>query len=442
MIFRLKVFIASAVLLSMLLSLPASASYETGGVSKSILSNGVTLLVKPEPDAHVAAIEIFVGVGAQNEDKSETGIGQLLACSILAGTTTRSTIRLAKLVQEAGGNFHSVWQWNYTEIYAVTLPESCDEGISLLADSIQNAALDPLAVEFSKGTIAKEIRQQDEDTFNSAYTALRKLLHPGSAYGRSYIGDPAKIQSITQQQLNEFYRSNYSPDRIVVSVVGKVDPVEVEHRVSVCFRNMDIRAEHPEQSAAPSRDESKSTVHADSEAAYIMLGYLAPGVDDPDYLPMCVANVLLGGNKSSLLFRKLREDQGLGYQVGSEYPALLGPSHLVAYLGMDASQARQPVIDRVVASIGEQVKFLQAGSFSDDDLERAKRYLIGHHALEHERARDRAFYLGWAEIMGLGYQYDFLYADDIKKVTRADVIRVCNRYLVKPSQVVTTHAAE
>lgn len=435
----LRIIVVAAALL-ILFSIPASATYETGGVSKSILSNGVTLLVKPEPDAHVAAIEIFVRVGAQNEDKSQTGIGQLLCSSILAGTTTRSSAKLAKLVQEAGGNFHATWQWNYIEAYAVTLPESCNEGISLLADTIQNALLDPMAVEYSKMTIAKEIKQQEGDTFNYAYTIMRKLLHQGTAYGRSYIGDPAKIKSITQQQLAEFYRSNFSPDRIVVSVVGNVDPSEVEHRVSVCFRNMDLRASRPEETGTASRNEEKWFIKGNVDTTYIMLGYLAPGVDSPDFMPMSVANVLLGGNKSSLLFRQLREAQGLGYQVGTDYPSLLGTSHIVAYLGMDSSRAKASVVNQVLDSMANQVKTLQAGNFSDDDLERAKRYLIGHQALQHQRARDRAFHLGWAETMGFGYQYDFQYAEKVKKITKADVIRVCNQYLVKPSQIVTAHS--
>lgn len=439
MISRSRLLAATLIILAILLPICASASYETGGVSKSILSNGVTLLVKPEADAQVAAIEIFVKVGAQDESRSETGIGQLLSASILAGTTTRSILRLAKLVQEAGGNFHAVWQWNYMEIYAVTLPQSCDEGISLLADSIQNALLDPLAVQYSKGTIAKQIRQLDGNGFESAYTAVRELLHPGDSYGRSYIGDGAKIKGITQKQLADFYRSNFSPDKIVVSVVGNVNPSEVEHRVSVCFKNMGRQAEHPEESSPhPQVAEGKPAARTAGDSSYIMLGYLAPGADDPDYLPMCVANVLLGGNKSSLLFRRLREDQGLGYQVGSDYPALLGHNHLITFLGMDSSRAKKQVVDQVIGTMKDQVKFLQSGTFSDDDLERAKRYLTGRHALKHERARDRAFYLGWAEIMGFGYQYDFQYPDEVKKVTRADVIRVCNRYLNNPVQVVTT----
>jgi zinc protease len=159
-----------------------------------------------------------------------------------------------------------------------------------------------------------------------------------------------------------------------------------------------------------------------------MLGFPAPGVENPDYPAMCLANVLLGGNKSSLLFRKLREERGLGYQVGSLYPALRGESHLAAYVGLDSTRATPEALEAVQAAITEQVNVLRSGDFTDQDLERAKRFLVGKHALKHERTRDRAFYLGWHEAIGLGYQYDFQYADKIKAVTKGDVVHTCSRF--------------
>ena len=126
-------------------------------------------------------------VGAQDENDSDTGIGQLLAGSILAGTTTHSTERLSRLVAEAGGNFHSQWQWNYIEVYAITLPNACEEAISLLSDSIQNSSLDPEAVVF-ESHYSEEARRLEDDGFNTAYTALRRQLYSGTAYGRAYLG--------------------------------------------------------------------------------------------------------------------------------------------------------------------------------------------------------------------------------------------------------------
>lgn len=178
--------------------------------------------------------------------------------------------------------------------------------------------------------------------------------------------------------------------------------------------------------------EGKFIAKTTGSATYVMLGFPAASITSPDYPALMVANVILGGNKSSLLFRKLREELGIGYQVGSFYPCLRGQSHIVAFVGMDSSRATQEIVDLARNGILEQIAKLKEGSFSDDDLERAKRYLIGSYAVKHERVRDRAFYPGWYETMGLGYQYDIEYANKIKAVTKADVCRVCEQYLSFP----------
>lgn len=423
------------VILSVLLVVTVQAAYETGGVTKSILSNGVTILVRREPEAKVAAIEIFIRVGAADENSSDTGIGQLLAGSILAGTETRSAAKLARLVSEVGGNFHALWQWNYLEVYAVTVPDVCEETIALLSDSIQNSKLDGAAIEYAKSAILKEISRMDGDPFNTAYTALRRRVQQSSVYDRPYLGGPDKLRAISREQIKSFYERNVTADRMVISIVGNVDSGKVIRKAEVCFGNMP-RGRITKEAEETLPGSGEVIIEKPGSATYVLVGYPAPGLESPDYPAMCVADTLLGGNKSSLLFRKLREERGLGYQVGSLYPPLQRGSHLAMYLGMDSGRADPGTVKAVKDAMIEQVASLKSGAFTDDDFQRAKRYLIGNHALKHERSRDRAFNLGWHEAMGLGYQYDFQYASKIKAVTREDVIRVCERFLNRPASVV------
>jgi len=435
----LRVLIAIVIMLvvgMLFAACPAQAAYETGGVVKAILSNGLTVLVRPEPEASVAAIEVFIRVGASDEHELNAGIGQLLAGSILAGTKTRSASKLARLISEVGGNFHAVWQWNYLEVYAVTPPQTCEETLSLLADSILNSRLDRAAVEYSRAAILREAQRQEEDPFNCAYTALRRLVHLGTPYDRLYLGDPEKVKEISQQELAKFYEAHFSADRVVISVVGAVDAQRVIRKVEKHFGGMKRSARSARVDASTRPSAGKLTIEKTGSAAYVLLGLPAPGVEDPDYPAMCVANILLGGNKSSLLFTKLREERGLGYQVGSVYPSLRLGSHIAAYLGMDSARATPEAVRTVQETMLEQVDVLRSGRFTDDDLERAKRFLIGNHALRHERTRDRAYYLGWHEVMGLGYQYDFQYADKIRRVTREDIKRACGRFWGKPAWVI------
>jgi predicted Zn-dependent peptidase len=430
------------------LQAPSHATYETGGVVKETLSNGVTTLVHPEPGSKVAAVEVFIKVGADDERAANAGIGQLLAGSILAGTNTVYSVPFARVISDVGGNLHSVWQWDYLEVYAVTLPQFTGDTISLLADSIKNSSIDPRAIEFSRTAILRQAQSESDDPFTCAYTALRKLIHRGGSYDRSYLGDPAVIRTITRDQVSDFYQKNVTASRIVISVVGDVDPNAIRRKVEVCFGGMPWGAGGGLSDRETGRQGDLGTIKPGereiriekvTSTSFVMVGYPAPRVTDKDYSAMCVANVLLGGNKSSLLFTEMREKRGLGYQVGSVYPALCGESHIAAYLGLDSSRATPETLKTVKDTIVAQANLLGSGAFTDADLERAKGYLIGRHALDHERTRDRAYNLGLAETLGLGYQNDFLYADAIHKVTRDDVLHVCAKYLHDAAIVILTN---
>lgn len=417
------------------LSIPSFARYETGGVLKNIMSNGITLLVYPEPESNFVAIEMFVKVGAEDEDPSCAGIGHLIAGSILSGSEGRAPRKLAKLMSEVGGNFNAVWQWNYMEVSALTTPSMWKQTFGLLADSLQQSTLDQRAIDFSKAAMIKEFSRQDDDLFNAAYTSLRRIIYKGTPYDRLYLGNPSAIKGINQQRLKDFYAQNFTSDRIVISVAGNVNPMEVQERTEIRFGNM-----------KPGRKKLSTNVYSGSygeiiiqkpgASTYILMGYPAPPVESPDYPAMCVANVILGGYKSSLLFSKFRDDLGLGYEVGSLYPALKGGSHIAAYIGLDSSRADAITIDMIKKTMADQFELLRNGIFSAEDIERAKRYLIGSHALDHERIRDRAYNLGWHEVMGLGYQSDFLFSKMINQVTSDDVMQVCQKYFSKPSYVV------
>jgi len=424
---------------------PAEAAYRTGGVEKMILSNGLTLLVKREPDSRVAAIEIFARVGAADESESTAGIGHLLAGSVLAGTKTRSAAKLARLVSEVGGNFHAVWQWDYLEIYAVTLPQMCEDAISLLADSVRAASLEPAALEYARSAILRQSRAVLDDPYTSAYTTLNNLVHRRDPYGRPYLGTRGAVETVTQAQLETFYKKHFVPNNIVISVVGDVDPTSISRKILSHFRRLDYVPRRDEAAnrrlePGPSSPigEVLAPVTESAATSYVMLGYPALCVTDPDYPALSVANVILGGGKSSLLFTKLREEKGLGYHVGSVYPVRRGNSHIAAFVGMDASRGGRAVVEVVKEFMLQQVAALANGRFSDEDVERAKKFLIGTHALRHERTRDRAFHLGWYEAIGLGYRYDFEYADVIRTVTRSDVERVCKRIFSQNPTVVVT----
>ena len=154
-----------------------------------------------------------------------------------------------------------------------------------------------------------------------------------------------------------------------------------------------------------------------------MLGYIVPGVQDREYVVIKVINTLLGTGMNSRFFTNLRDKQGLAYEIGSFYPTRKNASRFVVYAGLDVRN-----LGIIKEKILDEIKRLREDSLEMKELERAKNYLKGTFLLEHQTNKKQAWYLGWFELLGIGYIYDRNYLRQIEKVNIRGIKEVANRY--------------
>jgi predicted Zn-dependent peptidase len=95
------------------------------------------------------------------------------------------------------------------------------------------------------------------------------------------------------------------------------------------------------------------------------------------------------------------------------------------------------VVDDVQKMLVQQMQSIRTTPPTEQEVERAKKLIIGTYALRHQRVRDRAYFLGWYEAIGLGYGFDQQFADRIAGVRREDVLRVAEKYLRNVAIAVT-----
>jgi zinc protease len=174
-----------------------------------------------------------------------------------------------------------------------------------------------------------------------------------------------------------------------------------------------------------------------------MLGALTPPTPAATYPTWSVLDAIIGGGKRARLFTNLREKYGIGYVLGSFYQPLLGGGHEVAYVVTDAYRAdpktRVPelALDTVRNRILEQFQSLADHGPTDVELRRAKSYVIGSFARQHERNRDQAHWLVWMEGMGLGYGFDRDLPAKIATVTKEQIQQASKDCLNNYALVVT-----
>jgi zinc protease len=411
---------------------------------KKVLPDGLTVIVKPEPGSGIVAIEAFVKVGVLQEKDRNSGIGNLVARSLLTSTLSMSAGRLAWCMDEAGGNFETQWWPDATEIRVTATAAEFDEAMRIIGEVLTSASFEPNWVEQAKSSLRAQKASDDDDVRQFAYDRLRALLNSESAYGRPACGSEDFVKSSTPQDLAGFYKSYYVPNNIVISIAGDVT---VDHAISRARSVFIGSLTNPLPKVREFFPDTMDSAHSEVidrpvSVAHILVGYLAPGLDSPDRTAMEVAAAILGQGKSSRLFVALREKRGIGYDVGTSYPELKAQSHIVirvvtdpykiTFAGLKAKMVLQEVREAVLSEIDS----LKSKSVSEQELARAKQYLIGTYALKHQRLRERAFLVGWYEALGVGYDYDSTRTDRIKAITTADVQRVAKTYFDNYGMVV------
>ena len=416
---------------------------QAGSPVKTTLHDGVRIICKQESSSSLVAITVFVQAGSAEENLPDAGIGSMVADALLTGTTNQNSDTISTSIGNVGGNVKAIWEPDVTQVRALILPSQFADAAYLLSDVLKNADFPDASVENSRQDMLSRIQQRTDDVFDSTDDRLRGSLYSGTAYALPQIGTIQSVKKLTREDLVTYFHRYYRPDTILISVVGNIDPKLVASTFAGDLSDFvrpatshvaPLVVPDPSISAQPLVIKS---YRGDVTADLMMAGYLAPGIGTPDYPAMVVANAMLGGMKTGLMFKNLRTKKKFGYELASTYATQIGVSDETGYIlyapttaGAGQSGGADQTPD-VKDALIEQFKLLYGAPPSDVDLARAKKFVIGSYLLAHERIEDRSYYLGYSEIACKdfgGYQFDANYADVINAVTAADVVRVCKKY--------------
>lgn len=390
------------------------------------LPNGLKLILREDPSAETVAIQAFVGTGARAEPAELAGIAELTSRLLLRGTTSRSEEEIFTEIENLGAQLSQDILADMAHVTLVAPTETLERAVPIYLDVLLNPAFAPDEVERAKTEFIREIRAQADENFSVIYNNFQSALYGAHPYGR--VPTPESVSRITRDEIVQFYKKYYVPNNMTIVAVGAFDRALLEALLRAKLQELPKGAEElplkPQPISLALTEHKRIEATKRSNLSWLIVGYPAPPVASPDYPAMKLLNAILGGGMSSRLFSELRDKRGLAYSTGSFYPSRAEQSHLVTYiiaLPDNAETARQ--------GIEEIIKDIQEHGVPQDELDRAKSYVIGNYRIDHETTERRAWYLGWYETLGVGYQMDAKYPELIQAVTSEEIQRVAREYL-------------
>ena len=397
---------------------------ENYGMTKYRIDNKSILITNKHNNNDIVAMTIIAKGGEFLENK--IGEGTLMAGTLLKGTKKYSYQELSRLMEENGIKINPSCSEDFFVINVQTTAARIDLTFDILNEIINNALFDDYEIEKKCTEILNKIKQRRDIPMNIALENYKTLIFENSVYSHSNKILEKTLPLVERGDVISYYNKIFDSKNIVISVNGNVDESNIINSFGSIFKDKN----YPEFKYANYRvtkltsPKKISQNIKDLQTAWLFYGWQTAGVNNrKDFVTLKVLNTMLGSGMSSRLFRNLREQDGLAYQLGSSYsPHVLGGSFLT-YIGTNPQSLAYSK-----SKIDKEIEKLKMEFVSDNELSDAKARLKGGFIVAMETNSEKASTVGFFESMGFGYDFLPSYVKMIDEVSASDIIKVANKY--------------
>ncbi|MBE9034184.1 M16 family metallopeptidase [aff. Roholtiella sp. LEGE 12411] len=398
-------------------------------IHRTVLNNGIVLLVAENPAADIIAARIFVRAGSCCENREQAGLAHLLSAVMTKGCDGLSSLEIAEKVESVGASLSTDSSNDYFLLSLKTVTFDFAEILALAGQILRSPTFPEAQVELERRLALQDIRSQQEQPFTVAFGQIRQIMYQNHPYAMSVLGDETTMSSLSRADLVQYHQTYFRPDNVVISIAGRVTPIDAIDLVKKVFGDWQIPPQAlpilnlPEIKVEP--QPRLKPIH--TQQSIVMLGYLGPSVNSPDYAPLKLLSTYLGNGLSSRLFVELREKRGLAYEVSAFYPTRLFPASFLVYMGTAAENT-----SIALEGLRTEVDLLFTTEVSESALQSAKNKILGQYALGKQTNGQIAQIYGWYEILGLGIDFDKKFQELIAAVSVKDAIASAGKYLKEP----------
>lgn len=401
--------------------IPTTQKYE--------LDNGATLLLSPNDLNDIIAMSIYFKGGGFLE--KIPGTADVVSSVMLKGTQKYSSLELAQVMEENGIQINPSATADAFSIEVLTTKDQLPKTLDILNEVVNNATFDDYEIEKVKTSKLNSIKKSRDEPLNVALEEYKSLIFENSIYSNGPKIYEKTLPKIQKDDIFEYYNTIFNPKNTVISVNGNVNKADIVNQLTDIFagnKAMSPVAFNYSNYASkiyPLTGPKTVVKHVDDlKTAWLILGWQMPGVQNQkDCATLQVINAILGSGMSSRLFRNVRDQEGLAYQLGSSYSPKILKGAFTMYIGTNPKTlnlAKQKML--------EEVTKMKTGFVSDKELQEAKDKIIGNYLISQETNLDKASSVGWFETSGRGFNFKDKYEKIINSVTASDIIEVANKY--------------
>lgn len=385
------------------------------------LKNGLRVFTQNIPGSESATVLVLVGAGSRYEVQENRGISHFLEHMFFkGGKSFKNAKEVASAVDGIGGDFNAFTGKEYAGYYVKCASQHLKTAYDVLADMMVTAKFDQKEIEKERGVIIEEYNMYQDTPMYQVSWNFEHFLMGDQALGWDTIGTKELILSVDSKQFHEYKNSLYIPQNTVVAVAGGVHHDEVVKAIEQRFEAMSAnQTRFPAKLEAHTAEGRVQIQEKKTEQGHFVLGGKGPEAKHPDAFVFKVLAVLCGGMMSSRMFLNVREAKGLCYYISTSTDDFTDVGIISTRAGVDLKR-----VEDAVESVLNEYKKLRTETVGEEELQKAKNFLLGKMKLRLEDSEEIAHMLGKQALL----YGDILTMKDIEAkinaVTPADLLRL------------------
>ncbi len=391
------------------------------------LENGMRIVVDQDNRFPLVSMRLYVRAGSSLEKPGQEGMSHFLEHMAFKGSDTRKAGEVARQVEQAGGSINAGTSFDYT-VYTLDLPaDRLHLGLDILQDMVLEASLPRDEFDMEKKVVLAEIHRSMDNPGSRVFSSLQSRIWHGTPYAHPILGHAETVQDMTPGDMRKYQQRHYQPRSMVLAVSGDVDPADVLDTTRQIFgpaENRGTLQALPNLEIDSCRQNPVQVMHGPWQKAYLAVGLPVPEIGSPWNTALDVLAHLLGGDTTSLLYRKFKYEAALVDDISASSMSLDRVGILYFYVRLDPDNL-EPFWEKFTRTLAG----LDISAFTDQDLERARISMEERIYRSRETLSGKASGLGFDLLMKNDAMATDKSLQELQTITRKDLQSAMEKFL-------------
>ncbi|MCH2170643.1 insulinase family protein [Myxococcota bacterium] len=405
-------------------SIPQRTSAEGELVSYD-LDNGVRLHVLPRRQVPIVAARGAMLGGLLAEESSTSGITSFTSSMWLRGTRGRSAADFARTTESLAVEIDRFCGRSSLGVTLEAPSERLDPALDLLSEVLIEPAFDGEELERERRETLAALERRKDRLAQRAFLLFAETHYQQHPYRYPLLGRTETVEGFDVAQVRAHHQRLVQAENLVMAVAGDVDPDDMARRLSIRLAELPsggFVAPEPALEEPPS-EVRNAEIQMDREQSHLVIGFRGLTVRDDDRVSLELISQLLTG-QGGRLFLELRDKRSLAYTVSAMNVEGLAPGYFAVYIATAPEK-----FEEARKGLLEELEGLLAKPPAHDELEHAKRYLVGNFAIDLQRNAAHTAHLAIDGLYGLGPSAYRKFTDEVAAITPEDIARVARRVI-------------